>query len=159
MKLFRIAVCAALLALASAAMGQTRPGDVVVDVPFAFNVGAQTLPAGHYIVAAMDDAIRMFNSQTNGLYVPTHSATRTASDGSKLVFHRYGDTYFLSAVWVAANTTGRQLFPSRAERDLATRKAEMELAVVRPENARPENVRPEKVRPESVRSDRLPPAR
>jgi hypothetical protein len=132
---------------------------VVVDVPFAFNVGAQTLPAGHYIVAPLDGAIRIFNFQTNGVYVPTHSATRTASDGSKLVFHRYGDSYFLSAVWVTGNTTGRQLFRSHAERELATRSAEMELAVVRPANARPENARPEKVRPESVRSDKFPPAR
>jgi hypothetical protein len=159
MKLFRITLCGALLAVASAAMGQTRPGDVIVDVPFAFNVGAQTLPAGHYIVAPMDGAIRIFNFQTNGVYVPTNSATRTASDGSKLVFHRYGDTYFLSAVWVAGNTTGRQLFRSHAERDLATHKAEMELAVVRPEKVRPENVRPEKARSEAVRSDTLPPAK
>jgi hypothetical protein len=58
---------------------------------------------------------------------------RTTSDGSKLEFHRYGDTYFLSAVWVTGNTTGRELFRSRAERELTDRKAEMELAVVRPE--------------------------
>ena len=122
MKLFRIAICGALLALASAAMGQTRPGDVVVDVPFAFNVGAQTLPAGHYIVAAMDDAIRIFNSQTNGLYVPTHSATRTASDGSKLVFHRYGNRYFLAEIWTRGSDSGWQIPQTSLERELATQR-------------------------------------
>lgn len=146
MKLFHIAVCGALLAIALA-MGQTRPGDMVVDVPFAFNVAGQALPAGHYIVAAMNDDIRIFNSQTSGFYIPTHAATRAASDGSKLVFHRYGDTYFLSAVWVSGNTSGRELFRSRAERELATRKAEMELAVVRPDKVRlevPETSHPPK---------------
>jgi hypothetical protein len=138
MRLFRIAVCGALLAVASATMGQTKPGDMVVDVPFVFNVAGQALPAGHYIVAAINDDIRIFNSQTSGLYVPTHAATRTAGDGSKLVFHRYGDTYFLSTVWVSGNTSGRELFRSRAEREAATHKAEMELAVVRPEKVRPE---------------------
>ena len=137
MRLFRIAVCGALLAVASAAMGQTRPGDMVVDVPFAFNVAGQALPAGHYIVAAQNDGIRIFNAQASGLYVPTHAAMRIASDGSKLVFHRYGDTYFLSSVWVTGNTSGRELFRSRAEREAATHKAEMELAVVHPENGRP----------------------
>lgn len=142
MRLFRIVLCAALLAGAFAAMGQTRPGDMIVNVPFAFVVGRQALPAGHYIVAAVDDNIRIFNSQTSGLYVPTHGALRANSDGSKLVFHRYGDTYFLSAVWVTGNTIGRELFRSRAERELAARNAEMDLAVIRPEKLSPAKSRP-----------------
>ncbi len=134
MNLFRIVLCGALLFMASAAVGQTRPGDIMVVVPFAFDVGAQALPAGHYIVSAIDDAhVRIFNKQANGLYVGTHGALRTTSDGSKLVFHRYGDTYFLSAIWVTGNLVGRELSRSRAERELAGRSAEMELAVVRPE--------------------------
>lgn len=147
MKLSRIVLCGAVLAAASVALSQTRVGDVTVDVPFAFSVAEQTLPAGHYIVAPMGDTIRIFNSQARGLYVPTHSAMRTASDGTKLVFHRYGDTYFLSEVWVTGDTTGRQLFRSRAERESAARKAEMELAVVRPESVRPQGVHPETLPP------------
>jgi hypothetical protein len=140
MRPFRTAVFGALLAVASATLGQTKPGDMVVDVPFAFNAGGQALPAGHYVIAAQNDAIRISNSQASGLFVSTHAATRTASDGSKLVFHRYGDTYFLSAVWVTGHTSGRELFRSRDERELATHKAEMELAVVRaeaPEKSQP----------------------
>ncbi len=134
MKFFPIALCAALLVAASAAMGQTSPGDVVVEVPFPFAVNGQTLPAGHYIVTAVDDShVRIFNANTTGLFVGTHSASRTASDGSKLVFHRYGQNYFLSAVWVTGNTSGRELAVSRAERELAGRNSEMELAVVRPQ--------------------------
>jgi hypothetical protein len=137
MKLFRIALCTALLAAASASMGQTSPGDVVVDVPFAFMVAKQALPAGHYIVRAVGDAqVRIFNSKTTGFFVPTHGALRTVSDGSKLVFHRYGDSYFLSQVWVAGNTIGRELPRSRSEREAREYRAEMELAVIRP-NARP----------------------
>ena len=132
MKFFRIALCAALLAAASVAMGQTKPGDIVVDVPFPFVAGGQALGAGHYIVAAMDDTVRLFNSQTSGIFLPTHSASRNASDGTKLVFHRYGDTYFLSAMWIGGNTIGRELPRSKAERVLADRTAEMELAEVRP---------------------------
>ena len=133
MKVFRIAMCAALLAAASAVTAQTSPGDVVVDVPFSFAVNGRTMPAGHYIVTAVDDShVRIFNHNTTGLFVGTHSALRAASDGSKLVFHRYGESYFLSAVWVTGNTTGRELPVSRAERELAGRNSEMELAVVRP---------------------------
>jgi len=132
MRLFQIAVCGVLFAVVAAASAQTKAGDMVVDVPFAFNAGGQTLPAGHYIVLAQDYTLRIFNSENAGLYVSTHSATRPTSEDSKLVFHRYGDTYFLSAVWVTGNTIGRELSRSRAERELADHKAEMELAVIRP---------------------------
>jgi len=114
------------------ASGQTRRGDVIVDVPFEFSAAGQTLPSGHYIVASHDDVIRIFNAHTAGLYIPTHAAIRSKSDGSKLVFHRYGNSYFLSAVWVTGNTIGKELFRSPAERELQARQSEMQLAVVRP---------------------------
>jgi hypothetical protein len=132
MKLFRIVLCGILLAISGAA-AQTSPGDLVVDVPFAFVVAGQSLPAGHYIVKAVSEGqVRIINSQSVGVYVPTHGDLRNTSDDSKLVFHRYGDTYFLAGAWVKGNTTGRALFPSRAEREMAKAKTEMELAVVRP---------------------------
>jgi len=132
MRFVRIAFCAAVLAAIGVATGQTRVGDVVADVPFAFVVAGKQLPAGHYIVTAKGDFIRIFNTNNQGVFVPTHAAIRAASDDGKLVFHRYGDTYFLSCVWVKGKTTGKELFRSRTERELAARQAEMELAVVRP---------------------------
>jgi hypothetical protein len=130
MRVFRIAFCAAVFAAMGVALGQTSPGDVVVDVPFAFVVAGQQLPAGHYIVAEKDDFIRIFNANKQSAFVPTHAAVRTASNESKLVFHHYGDAYFLSSVWVKGNPTGKELYRSRAERELAAHQAEMELAVV-----------------------------
>jgi hypothetical protein len=46
-----------------------------------------------------------------------------------VVFHRYGDTYYLSEVWVAANGTGSQLFKSQAEKE-STKRTNMEIAVL-----------------------------
>jgi len=135
MKLVRFALFAMLLGAVPAAVAQADRGDMVVEVPFAFTVGAEKLPAGHYIVRPESDVrVRIFNSQRRGVNVLTHAAHRTTSDGSKLVFHRYGDTYFLSGVWLTGNDTGRELFLSRAERALADRQTEMELAVVRAPN-------------------------
>lgn len=130
MKLVRIAFCAVLAAM-GAATDQASPGDVVVDVPFAFSVAGQQLPAGHYTVKAEDGFIRIFSANKQSVFAPAHVAVRAASDDTKLVFHRYGDTYFLSCVWVKGNTTGKELFRSRAERELLAHEAEMELAVVR----------------------------
>lgn len=132
MKLFRIGFLATLLALTAGVIGQTSSGDVVVDVPFAFSVAGKNFPAGHYILVQKTDMIEIFNRQTQALFVPTHATLRPKADGTKLVFHHYSDTYFLSEVWVTGNTSGKQVFPSQAERELKARQNEMQLAVVRP---------------------------
>lgn len=132
MKLFRIAFCTVLLVLTTGSFGQTSPGDLVVDVPFAFSAAGENFPAGHYIVAQQVDMIKIFNRHTQPVYVPTHSALRTKADGSKLVFHHYGESYFLSVVWITGSNSGKELFPSAAEREVKARHAEMEMAVVRP---------------------------
>ena len=132
MKIFRVSLCALLLLAASAAIGQTMR-NVVADVPFSFVVAGRQFPAGHYTVtAASDYCLWISDSQHRGTYVPIHDSVRSTSEGTKLVFHRYGDTYFLSAVWVSGRTIGRELYRSRAEQEAAKHKAEMELAVVRP---------------------------
>lgn len=134
MRLFRIALYAALLVAVSASIAQTSRGDTVVDIPFNFVAGGQALPAGHYIVHTVDDgALRISNGKA-GAYLVTHAATRDSSDGSKLVFHRFGSTYFLSSVWAQGRETGQEVGRSRAEREMESRSAEMELAVVRPVN-------------------------
>ena len=115
MKLFRIAFFATLFPAMGAAVGQTKAGDVVVDVPFALSVAEQRLPAAHYVVAAAGtDIIQIFNAKTRGLFVPTHSGMRSKSDGSKLVLHRYGNSCFLSSVWITGSTFGKEAFRSRA---------------------------------------------
>ena len=94
MRFLRIGFFAVLLAATVDAVGQTSPGDVVVNVPFAFSVAGERLPAGHYIVAAQNDFIKISNSTMRGIYIPTHAAVRTKPAGSKVVFHRYGDQFF-----------------------------------------------------------------
>jgi hypothetical protein len=132
MRFVRILFCAVVCALAIGAFSQTRPGDLVVDVPFAFFANGEKLPAGHYIVHQNSNMIRIFSHDKVGLFVPTMFAIRTRADGSKLVFHRYGDEYFLASVWITGSKSGKELFPSRAEREAKSKRAEMEMAVVRP---------------------------
>jgi hypothetical protein len=134
MRLLRIAFSAALLLAASASIAQTKLGDVTADIPFPFVVARQTLPAGRYVVSpASTDTLRIHDLNNRGAYLPTQMTQRSTRDNScKLVFHRYGDTYFLSEVWVTGNSIGRTLFRSRAERELAESGKEREVAVVRP---------------------------
>ncbi len=122
---------AALLA-ASTAVGQTNRGDTITDIPFAFTVANRTLPPGRYIVTRMGEAtLRVFNSHNQGTLVLTTKVEGKGSERTgKMVFHRYGDAYFLSEVWVPANGIGRKVFQFRAEKELARKRTEMEIAVL-----------------------------
>jgi len=126
-----IALLPLMLATPLLSTGQTRPGDTVVNVPFSFFAGEQQLPPGRYIVSPLDEEnVRIFNSQTKGALVATHAETRAHPNGSKLVFHRYGDRTFLSSVWISGSSVGREVYPSRAEQDLIQQGRESKVAEI-----------------------------
>jgi hypothetical protein len=122
---------AALLA-ASTAAGQTNRGDTITDIPFAFTVANHTLPPGRYTVTRMGETtLRVLNSRNQGTLVLTTGVAGKATESTgKMIFHRYGDAYFLSEVWVPANGIGRKVFQSRTEKELAGKRTKMDIAVL-----------------------------
>jgi hypothetical protein len=118
-QLWRVGGFLAALLATSTAVGQTDRGDMIGNIPFAFKVANQTLPAGHYTFTRIGaTTLRILNSRNQGAMVATHAVEGKAPEGwGKIVFHRYGDSYFLSEVWVAGNGIGRELFHSRAEKE------------------------------------------
>ena len=101
---------------AATATARTKAGDVVVDVPFAFVVPGQNFAAAHSVVTPENEVgLGISNSNGQSRSVPTPHSLRSQSDGSKLVFYPYRDTYILSGVWVTGTTTGRELYPFPAE--------------------------------------------
>jgi hypothetical protein len=132
MKLLPIVVSGALLLTAANAVAQIKKGDLVADIPFPFVAADRTLPAGHYVISRLNDSLGIHDSRNQGLFVTTHSAQRPAGENtSKMVFHRYGDTYFLEEVWVGSSSIGRALFPSHAEYKVKENGVEREIAAVR----------------------------
>jgi hypothetical protein len=128
-KLWQVVGFLAALLAASTAVGQTKPGDTIVDIPFAFTVSNHTLPAGRYIVTRPSQKfLRIFNSQNHGTFALTNRVEGKAPESGKMVFHRYGNAYFLSEVWVSGSRTGRKVLQSRSEKELAGRRTEMEIA-------------------------------
>jgi hypothetical protein len=113
-----------LAVVAAAAVYGQSPETFKVNVPFDFIVGGQTLPAGQYRVEQrfIPDVV-VINSadHTRGAIVigPGLQSVAAQKDG-KLVFHRYGNTYFLTEVWGPGNY-GRQIPKTRRERELAAR--------------------------------------
>lgn len=131
MRLFRNAFCAALLLAASACLAQTQ-GDVEAIIPFPFEVAGHTLPAGRYIVSPMNqNVLRLHQSTGPGVLVSTNAAQRPRSDhSSKLLFHRYESTYFLSQVWITGSDRGREVLRSDAELELAAKSTQKGNTVV-----------------------------
>ena len=110
------------LALATAvatANGQGRHA-VAAKVPFEFIVGAKTLAAGQYNMRVIGDAGQALSIQSadakNRAIRLTNATAPQRDKRAKLVFHRYGNTYFLSEVSEGGGEGGWQLNKSKQER-------------------------------------------
>jgi hypothetical protein len=113
----------ALTAMASTRVAQAQE-PLVIRIPFDFVVGGKTLPAGEYSVntSGPERTLLLIDRQdpSASIFMGTNPivASEPKSE-SKLVFNRYGDRYFLSQVWTAGNSSGRQLLKSAREREMA----------------------------------------
>ena len=99
-------------------------GQFVATIPFDFYAAGKTLPAGQYLVARSTQTsaeglvLRRTDGQ-GGVFVTTRASQASQiQQQSKLVFHRYGDEYFLSEIWTSGRSVGRELPISRQERSL-----------------------------------------
>jgi len=91
------------------------------QVPFDFHVGDRLVRAGSYTVDSLtDDELVLRISNGREIATTTTSSGRDKGNGEgrpRLVFHKYGDQYFLSAVW-GGDSNGRTLSESKRERSL-----------------------------------------
>ena len=115
----------ALLALSAAALAAGSFPQMVAEVPFAFVAADQQLPSGHYSVWRVTDmgGPLMMRNRHDGTVVfiacrRPLAAQKKEGALPKLVFHRYGDRYFLAQVWLSSSgTAGFDLPPSQEERE------------------------------------------
>jgi hypothetical protein len=107
----------AVLAAAPQAHGQVSL--VKVNIPFGFENGSQYLPAGPYTINTESQSIMRIRGNSGGMLALTRPEENfKAATAGKVVFHRYGDRYFLREVWVAGSTTHLQCPKSRSEKRL-----------------------------------------
>ena len=111
-------VVAIALATAVVSASAQSPKTVVSSVPFEFVVGDVTLPAGEYrINRPLGNAlsIQTANASAAAMRLSNEIQPRKDKQHARLVFHRYGERYFLAEVWTGSDI-GRQLLKSRQER-------------------------------------------
>ena len=120
-----IAVVAA--ATAVSARAQTPNQRLTAQIPFAFNIGNMALPAGEYEVTCTNPAsstkILLFREKNGGtsVLIQTIDTLAPVPVIAKLVFHRYGDRYFLSQAWMDGERTGLLMARSRDEKNVQRR--------------------------------------
>jgi hypothetical protein len=95
-------------------------GDVTtkVDIPFSFIVKGKSLPAGEYTVSELSPTILKISGSEDATLAMVRSESRGSVEKGKLVFHRYGSSYFLSRVEMRTGSRRYQLPTSSAEKKL-----------------------------------------
>jgi hypothetical protein len=96
------------------------------SVPFAFTVANTEMSAGNYVITSVSDSAIVVINRSKGTSVISlfHSEQpRNNNDATKLVFHRYGDKYFLSQVARGSGETVIQLPISKQENEAQVQNA------------------------------------
>jgi hypothetical protein len=123
-----------LLSVAAAGVCYAQQSALAGNIPFAFQVGNKTLPAGEYRieqVATADRCLQLIRQEDGKplMFVPTMPVDpREGKSEPVLIFNHYGNSYFLSQIWTGMGT-GRQLFKSEREKELARNEVQTETEV------------------------------
>jgi hypothetical protein len=126
----------AMFVMVGSAQAQSLSNKMRINIPFEFSVGDSKLPAGEYSIgramSTSGDAVLLISNvnYSDSVFPLTNSAqSLDPKDVNTLVFHRYGEQYFLYQVWPAGGTYGRELVKSRSERE-AQRRTSYEVVQV-----------------------------
>jgi hypothetical protein len=97
----RIALIVAFAAILAqpALKAQSSSNSVVANIPFAFQIGSYSLPAGTYKVQMQGNDLLSIKGESGAavMLVMWDSANQPSRD-SAIVFHHYGTRYFLREV-------------------------------------------------------------
>lgn len=103
---------------------------IIANIPFAFNVGKTSLPAGKYTITVLNPSsdrrilqIRSTNGRSSAMIL-TSGVIGDVSENSKLVFERDGDRYYFAQAQMAGDSTSlaviRSKTPATAKPPVAT---------------------------------------
>ncbi len=145
----RVSLLSAMVVLTSVASahGQSLGLRSKFNVPFDFAFGETKFTAGKYSVGramhGSDDvmvSISDLGGRSKAIVLSNAVITSRANTSATLVFHRYGDEYFLVEVWPAGGTTGRAFPETKRERSLHRQLAKNTSGAKGAENASRETV-------------------
>jgi hypothetical protein len=114
-----IACALAVGAFASTTSAVAQSEVATVNIPFAFHIDQQVLPAGLYHIDHESSSLFRLRGPARSGEVLTHpmAARQLATQGA-VVFHRIGGTYFLGGLWSPGAKDGMECFQTRAEKEM-----------------------------------------
>ena len=133
----RVTLLGAMILLTSVGVthAQTLADRTRFNIPFDFAFGEKKLSAGEYsigrVLSSSGDAtlsIADGNGRAKAFILSQAAVRLNATNKATLVFHRYGDEYFLSQVWAKGSLVGRSLTKTRAERELERKAQDNQIA-------------------------------
>ncbi|HJP94467.1 MAG TPA: hypothetical protein VJ875_21075 [Pyrinomonadaceae bacterium] len=109
--------------LAINARAQTASSQrLTANIPFAFNLGDKTLPAGRYTITLLSSTsdrrviqLRSADGRSTAMVLTLCVNAKTTED-ARVVFRRYGDSYFFAQAQLADDPSSSNTLKSRAER-------------------------------------------
>lgn len=122
----RVLGLATLVGLAGVSAASAQSPSMTAMVPFQFTIGKTSIPRDVYEVSragGRGDTL-LFRSARRAFFVVGHrTESIDRNDAPRLVFHRYGEQYFLREVRLL-DSLGMTLPTTREERQAAERRAD-----------------------------------
>jgi hypothetical protein len=119
MKSARLTISAVFALFVLLPPGFAQSAGFRVQVPFEFGLGNHNLAAGEYKVTVMKPGmlqLERLDGRGTAAVMTTYTGGGPNQDlRPRLIFHSYGDHYFLSQVWIDDVNVGHELFASASE--------------------------------------------
>jgi hypothetical protein len=106
-----------LVAVIAALSVPVEAAEVACKIPFSFTVNGKTLPEGSYHLSTSQGTLIVRGFSTGAIAL-TNRVEASNAGAPRLVFHKYGDQYFLRQVWTGEGS-GRELPQPRLQRSAA----------------------------------------
>jgi hypothetical protein len=133
-KLRKLIQVAGIIAVCSAPMFAQNAVNLTASVPFAFNVGTRSLPAGDYRLYGQAGSpslnLRTADGAAGAIILTTNASRFNPPKQSKLVFRVYGNKRYLAGVWSAGIASGREMPKTAAEKESERAGIAMQVAVL-----------------------------
>ena len=100
-------------------------GDLEAKIPFQFHVGNTELPAGEYRIRMLDNSdltemqISSMDGSASAVFQVEEADKNSESTKSELIFHKYGNRYFLAKLFDEGNPDGSQVVESSYEKKIS----------------------------------------
>jgi hypothetical protein len=131
--LFRIAATVTVLVTFASAQGNfTSTKTETANVPFSFNAGDRTFPAGVYTVQLdHEKQILLIRGEDRKslMLLANNEESKDAPKTSQLVFRRVGDHFFLKEAWVQDSHQGQSLPAGTYEKEVARHQNDLEQKI------------------------------